>query len=163
MDVREIDKKVLDNMEYHAAKSKYYNYVANADMSQYDSKFVNLYRDGKIVIRGHSYNVKDLYIETGLENNQSKKLLVYYKEPNVDILTKEIKRNFSRTDLFLFYNSTCFYQIYSIYKDKVQDNILTIPDSDIEKMKNLIYSFNGAFHNATPETVYINSNQKKTI
>ena len=159
--MKEKNDDILDDIEYHSKQMEYLNYIRNADMSQYDINFVNLYREGKIVIKGKNYNTKDLYIELGTENGKNKILLIYYKNPNEDILTGEIKKDFKRNDLFLFYNSMCFYQIYSMYKSKIENNTLIIPDDNMDKIKNIIYIFNGSIHNGTPETEYMNLEEKK--
>ena len=136
----------------HTDLFEYYDRVLKADMSNYDIKFVDFYRFGKIIINNKEHILDDLYIEIGMVNNIEKNYLIDYHEPNTDLITNEIKNNYKRKKISILKDTMCLYQIYQLFKEKLNGNLMTISDEDKEKIKNIIYSYNGQMHDKTPET-----------
>ena len=141
-------------IEHSAHQIQYIEYVENADMEGYNENFVNFYRNGTIKIGEEEYNVGDLYLETGISNGESKTFLVYYRFPQKDLITKEEKTDFKRTDVMLLKNAFLFYEIYEDYTDLIVDNVLLIEEKDYEDISSRVKSFDGTIHVETPETSF---------
>lgn len=144
------------NIENYESQSRidFYQYLAEVDMSNYDADFVNLFRSGKITINQNTYDVNDLFIEVGYENNQKKIFLVSCYNPDYDILTGSKKNDFVRESILIFPKSLCFFQIYEENKDELFDNNLNINQNRLTDVIEIIYSFDQTIHDKTPETAY---------
>lgn len=151
-------KKIVydNNIESYENRNRidFYNYLQNIDMSEYDEVFVNLYRKGKVNINDIMHNLDDLFIEVGMQNNERKILLVSCRNPEYDILTGMKKENFIREDILILKKSTCFYQVYQYNKQFLDKNILIIQPEKMQELQRIIYTFDGSYHNMTPELNY---------
>ena len=159
-------KKIVydNNIENYESQSRldFYQYLSEVDMANYDINFVNLYRDGKIIIDDQIYEIKDLFIETGYENNEKRILLVSCHNPNYDLLTQTNKADsFEREEILSFRKSLCFYQLYEDNKLNLENNILKIENAKKLEMTKIIYSFDGEIQKETPETAYEFPKNKK--
>ena len=154
---REYDENIL-NYESDAFL-RFNEFLSNVDMSDYDINFVDLYRNGSIVIDEISYNIDDLFIEIGQENNIKRILLISCNNSEYDILTKTVKSNFVRESINLLKKTQVFYQLYEENKENFQNNCLSIEDKN--KLIQLIYSFDGELHDKTPEMAYKSEKTKK--
>ena len=148
------DPLLKSHIDHDRRQIEYYDYLENADLSYYDEDFVNFYREGIIKINNIEYSVNDLYLEFGINGDVEKKLLIYYKYPNNDIITAESKDGFRRTAVMLFKDTYCFYEIYLLYKDLILDNYLTIDEYNIDTILTKIKEYDGSIHVEVPETSY---------
>ena len=141
-------------LEHYRREIEYREYVNDDDLSSYNEGFVNFYREGKIIINDQEYNVPDLYLESGLSNNESQLFLVYYRFPQKDLLTNKEKENFRRTGLMEFRNAYIFYQLYITLSKDIIDNKLVVSDENYEDILALVQSFDGSMHIEVPELSY---------
>ena len=140
--------------EYHSRRIDYNKYVDSADLSKYEEPFVNFYRKGIIVIKDKEYKVADLYLENGMSMNEQELFLVYYRNPEIDILTNKVKKDFKRTGVVEFRAAYVFYKLFNTYRDGIKDNKLIVNDNNIVNVNDIVRSFDGTLHIETPETSY---------
>ena len=138
--------------------AEYFKKIDNADMNLFDEDFVNLYRTGTFEVQStsKSYEMKLLYIYSGIQNNENKVYLVSFKELGVDVLTGSKIENFEKKSAFPFRFSTCFYDIYKMCQehDLYKDNSLLITPTIVEGVANILSAFDESKHNKVPETYY---------
>lgn len=143
----------------------YLKSLSEADYSEFDSNFVHLYRNGKISIpkREKEYDISDLYVITGNQNNNDKIFLVSYQEGNIDIITGETIVGFEREGIMLFKNSECFYQFYQacLSTGAFQDGKIDLSKIDNNEILNIMSSFDGSIHEMVPETKYSEKIKKR--
>ena len=149
------DKMKKIEEEHQSITIKYLEKVKNADMTKYDMQFVNLYREGSVILNGNIIELEDLFLEFGKDNNVEAIMLVDFGTPNLDQVTLKAKENFEREDLMLFRNALSFYEIYVLLKEKIQDNTVNIDSLNKEVIKEIIYKNNNKQHDKVPETYYL--------
>ena len=149
-----IHEQIKDHMEIEKSKNEYLQKIENANMNDYDMKFVNLYRFGKVIIQNKEHNIEDLYIEVYEKNNQKIVLLTNYLIDNYDLLTSQpvYFNPLEREDIMLFRYSECFYEIYKLCQNEIIDNKLIINKENINLIKRILYSYDGKMNINTPET-----------
>ena len=136
----------------------YFKNVHDADMSQFNTEFVNLYREGTVEIQnnGKNYKIENLYIKAGIQNGVPRIHLVDVLEASVDIITGEKIENFEKKHFMPFRFSKCFYEIYNLYKEKdlLKDNKLVITNEIAQDIFDILGTFDATRHDKTPETYY---------
>ena len=145
---------LMDSQIKHHQKEIEYNKYINENLEKYDQKFVDFYRNGIIIYNNYKYPVNDLYIETGNIDGQGKNFLIYYKSPENDILTGELKENFIRTAVMPLNNSYLFYILFRDFKKIIDKNIFELDIKSEEYFKKLIREFDGRMHVEVPEIAY---------
>lgn len=159
------DSYLENHFDMQKRKVDYLRALENADVSCFDSDFVKLYREGKILVseREKEYDVSDLYIINGKQNDSDKIFLVSYEEGNVDIVTGDVINDFVREGIMLFKNSSCFYQIYQLCSDVgiASNGVIDISKVDKSEISSIISEFDGMMHDNVPETMYVNKIKKR--
>lgn len=138
--------------EFLIKKAKYLEAVASEDMSKYDIKFVDFYRNGKILINNKEYINSDLYILLGEKDNEKKVMLLSNQNIMIDIFSGESYRGYKKIYFLNFRKSECFHNIYKMYQEKIINNALIINDVIYNSFLNELYKFDGKIHMEVPET-----------
>jgi hypothetical protein len=133
------------------SEEEYNEYLKNVDLSKYDIKLVDFFRNGYLIIDNQKYNMDNLYIECGSMNNEKYIMLIDYNEPDIDILTGIRKNNFIRSNYMFFKRSMCFAEIYVMFKENILNNTLNIDTLKKDTIKKIIYSFDNRQHKLVPE------------
>ena len=145
-----------DNTENYESLSRldFYRYLSDVDMSEYDVDFVNLYRNGTIIIGENTYKIDDLFKEVEYENNEKKIILISCHNSDIDLLTGYKKYNYIRENIFLLKKTQVFYDIYSLYKNNLYNNSFDLSKCDLGEIVEYINNCDGTIHNKTPELNY---------
>ena len=138
---------------------RFYEYLANVDMSSFDETFVDLYRNGIISINNVKYDLNELFIETGFVNGEERIILKSYKEPKYDILTSE-NVEIERISIMTFKNSKVFLDIYELFKENYVDGIFNIDENNFQTFKDIVLKYDGTRHENVPELAYNPGNTK---
>ncbi len=139
-------------------KGEYFKRLDNADMSLFDDEFVNLYRNGVVEVKdtSMSYEMKLLYICTGVQNKENRIHLISFKDYGTDAITGNKIENFEKKDTFPFRQSTCFYEIYKVCRSHglIEKNKLIITHDILKDVFAIFATFDGSKHNKVPELYY---------
>ena len=148
---------IKTKLRFNKISFDYYKKVQNADLSSYDTDFVNLYRNGIVVFYGNEYKLSDLYIISGLKNNLNVNYLISFKNANYSILTKENIVDFVRKEIISFSLTLSFYNIYLLCKELglYSNNSITINDKNLDNVLEIIKKSNLEKHSKVPETYYL--------
>ena len=148
---------IKTKLRFNKISFDYYKKVQNADLSSYDTDFVNLYRNGIVVFYGNEYKLSDLYIISGLKNNLNVNYLISFKNANYSILTKENIVDFVRKEIISFSLTLSFYNIYLLCKELglYSNNSITINDKNLNNDLKIIKKSNLEKHSKVPETYYL--------
>lgn len=148
---------IKTKLRFNKISFDYYKKVQNADLSSYDTDFVNLYRNGIVVFYGNEYKLSDLYIISGLKNNLNVNYLISFKNANYSILTKENIVDFVRKEIVSFSLTLSFYNIYLLCKELglYSNNSITINDKNLDNVLEIIKKSNLEKHSKVPETYYL--------
>lgn len=138
--------------EFLIKKMNYLEAVKNEDMTNYDIKFVDFYRNGKIIIKNKEYSNSELYIMLGEKDNKNKIMLLSNENIMMDIFSGESYSGYKKIHFLNFRKSLCFYDIYKVYKDKIVDNVLIIGNDIYKDFINRLDKFDGKIHMEVPET-----------
>jgi len=134
---------------------EYYEYlmnVKNDDLSVYDVDFVDFFRNGKIIINGESYLVESLYLLECQKNDVRKVMVLCNDNIEYDILSGESYKGYKKLSMRKFRDSETFFNLYQIFKNTINDNMLIIDNVFYQEFINIIYQFNDTLHEETPET-----------
>ena len=148
---------IKTKLRFNKISFDYYKKVQNADLSSYDTDFVNLYRNGIVVFYGNEYKLSDLYIISGLKNNLNVNYLISFKNADYSILTKENIVDFVRKEIISFSLTLSFYNIYLLCKELglYSNNSITINDKNLDNVLEIIKKSNLEKHSKVPETYYL--------
>lgn len=139
-------------------KANYFKNVQDADMSQFDLNFVELYRDGTIEIlpRSKKYKVGDLYINVGVQNNQNRIHVESFLEKGIDAFSGEKIENFERTGLMPLKDSTSFFEIYDLCRQHslYEEKKIIITNDILEDVYEIFSRYDEKRHDRVPETYY---------
>ena len=143
-------------LHFNKIGSEYFKNVKNADLSDYDINFVNLYRNGIFSFYDNDYKMSDLYIINGIKDNHNVNYLISFKNPEYSILTKEIIIGFERKKIISFSLTSCFYEIYLLCKEVglYSENSIKINDKNIDRVIVLLNKSSLEKHSKVPETIY---------
>ena len=148
---------IKTKLRFNKISFDYYKKVQNADLSSYDTDFVNLYRNGIVVFYGNEYKLSDLYIISGLKNNLNVNYFISFKNATYSILTKENIVDFVRKEIVSFSLTLSFYNIYLLCKELglYSNNSITINDKNLDNVLEIIKKSNLEKHSKVPETYYL--------
>ena len=90
----------------------------------------------------------------GIKEEIEKIFLIYYRYPNNDIITGENKNSFKRTNVILFKDTYCFFEIYSLFNNQINNNCLELNEYNIDTIIQKIKQYDGTIHVEVPETSY---------
>ena len=105
---------------------------------QYNNKTSNLYHNGIIVINSEKYNIKNYYIV--YEKNKKNYHLINITSNNNDSIKYDTAVKFIDTNAF----------IDLINKSDIQENMIIV--DNLNKLENIINSWDGKVHNKVYET-----------
>lgn len=139
--------------EYLRTKRMCYENIKNASLDEFDGDLINLYRNGRIVIRNIEYKLADLYIMLGNVNNEKTIYLFDYKNPEVDIFSgKMIDTNFEREKIMLWAYSQKFYHFYLLNQD---NDAIVVSENNYHDFEKAVLDFDAVMHEELPETYYL--------
>ena len=144
------------NNNIDISMKEYYEYlmmVKNADMSLYDSEFIEYFRNGKIYINGIIYSISSLYILECEKDGKKEIMLLCNNNINYDILSGKSYKGYKKNNMKSFRDTLVFFNLFQIYKDVINNNILIIDDLYYREFLNMIEQFDNTLHDKAPETV----------
>lgn len=151
------DPRILQQIEYEKREFQYITNVSNADLSQFDEHFLDIYHNGKIKIQrtDKEYDLDKLYLIEGTQDDVEKHYIVSYEQGDVDILTGNSIKNFNRTFIMKLIDTSFLYDWYSIQNDiSISGNYLFINPDNEEAFNELLETFDNSMHNRVPETYF---------
>ncbi len=149
----------IGRIEFAKERYNYHMKLKDADMSQFDKEFVELFRSGAIVIYGKEWALKHLYLEHGSYNNKTVNIItnLYDTDDFHDLLTDKNMPEFKRDSIMGLFISKFFYDLYVLCKrkDLFKDNKLFITADIKNQVLEMIEKYDGKTqHDKTPETFY---------
>ncbi len=146
------------SIEIAKMNMEYLKKVDNADMNLFDEDFVKLYRKGTFEVRptSKSYEMKFIYIYAGKQDNNKKIYLEAVEELGIDVLTGNKIENFEKESVTPLRLSNCFYEIYKMCRELglYEDNKLIITSDIVERVADILSTYDGSRQNKVPETYY---------
>lgn len=136
---------------------EYYEYlmnIKNEDMSLYDSEFIEYFRNGKIVIKGKLYDINTLFLLECQKNDVRKVMVLCSDNIRYDIISGDSYKGYKKLAMKRFRDTEVFFNLFHIFRNNINDNVLVIEDNYYQEFINIIDQFNNTLHNEAPETKY---------
>jgi len=93
-----------------------------------------------------------LYLLECQKNDVRKVMVLCNDNIEYDILSGESYKGYKKLSMRKFRDSETFFNLYQIFKNTINDNMLIIDNVFYQEFINIIYQFNDTLHEETPET-----------
>lgn len=129
---------------YNAYSRVYLDTISELDKTQYDEKFIDIYRNGKYYIDEIEYDVSELYIVT---TESGENHIIKAGENKYDILTKQTIEE-KKVNIQCLRNTSIFYTLY-------QDGLITSKEIKLDKnvLAKYIKQWDGQNQYEVPELI----------
>lgn len=114
----------------------------------YDSDFIQFYEKGLLEIENKIIPIQDYNILKIREKDSKQEF--YYLD---SIHGEALNEKYQLLKIVAWKNTTCFYQFYTMYQSKIQNNTLKIDKSMQNFLENTIRNWDGHLHSKAPEMV----------